>query len=248
MGNDDGFDREKPAHPVAVSDFWMGQYPVTQAQWKALMGADHNPSFFVGDQRPVERVSWHDCQSFLSKINALQKDDQNRFRLPTEAEWEYAARGGIHQNHFAYAGSSQLKKVGWYNGNSHQETKDVGLLQPNALGLYDMSGNVYEWCWDWYSESYYRQCKRQGRSANPDGPNKGAFRVLRGGSWISNPAYCRVANRGWDRPEYADDFLGFRLVLAPSEVERFKIKEVSRQGSTDVLSRLGNRIRSIFNR
>ena len=205
MGDDQGmYKREKPAHPVLLDDYFIGQYPVTQALWKAVMGEGQNPSFFEGDQRPVESVSWHDINDdFLPQLNKVKEADYPGFyfRLPTEAEWEYTARGGKYLAAYFYAGSNHLKKVGWYDANSHKETKDVGLLQPNALGLYDMSGNVWEWCWDWYDDAYYQTSKRQGVVENPSGPNKGAIpcharrRLV---SLIRPTAGCR--SRGRARP------------------------------------------------
>lgn len=196
MGDDDGkSEREKPAHSVKLDDFYIGEYPVTQALWKAVMGSSNNPAYFNGDNRPVETVFWQDCQNFLDKLNQQVKDSHYAFRLPTEAEWEYAARGGIHQDDFQYAGSNHLKAVGWYWTTSHKETKDVGQLQANRLGLYDMSGNVWEWCQDWYGEDYYAECKSRGTVPNPSGPASGSIRVLRGGGWDVNPVGCRVTLR-----------------------------------------------------
>lgn len=214
MGDDRGeYDSEKPAHPVKLDDFYIGQFPVTQQMWKAVMGNDNNPSYYLGDDRPVETVSWKDCQVFLKK---LQQVSDKKYRLPTEAEWEYAARGGQHQAPFLYAGSDHLKEVGWYRQTSHRETKEVGQLQPNQLGIYDMSGNVWEWCQDWYNKKYYQQCHKKGTVKNPVGPANGSDRVLRGGSWNGGAQFCRSSYRLRFVPDSRNRHIGFRLVLVPS--------------------------------
>lgn len=213
MGDDEGpYDREKPAHKVKLTGFFIGKYPVTQALWEALMG--NNPSRFQGNvsgRRPVEQVSWKDAQEF---IKALNERTGRAYRLPTEAEWEYAARGGPLKEHYLYAGSDKLKEVGWYDENSHGETKPVGLKCPNGLGLYDMSGNVYEWCQDWYSNSYYQACADKGIVENPAGPVEGDARVLRGGLWLDFARDCRVALRNYGWPINRSSYVGFRLALA----------------------------------
>ena len=211
MGDDNGlFDREKPAHLVQLNSFYIGKYPVTQALWKAVMGAENNPSRFRGDNRPVEMVSWEEAQDFIQKLNTKTNRD---YRLPTEAEWEYAARGGKKSDGYKYAGGNKLEDLGWYRENSFGATKPVGLKEPNELGLFDMSGNVREWCWDWYGWEYYQQCAVQGIVSNPQGPDSGAIRVLRGGSWFNIAEYCSVAYRSdYGGPGARDDFLGFRLL------------------------------------
>ena len=163
-----------------------------------------NPSYFEGDALPVEQVAWNDCQEFIRKLN--QKTGKN-FRLPTEAEWEYAARGGKKSNGYKYAGSNDIGSVAWYTNNSDSKTHPVKGKSPNELGLYDMSGNVWEWCSDWYG-SY-----SSGSQTNPQGPSSGSLRVLRGGSWRSNAGYCRVSYRYFGGPgnRYFDS--GFRLAL-----------------------------------
>lgn len=197
----DCYDSEKPAHKVTVKDFSIGKYPVTQAQWKAVMG--NNPSRFSDcEDCPVERVSWDDAQKYIKKLNQLTGE---HFRLPTEAEWEFAARGGIKSKGFKYAGSDKLDEVGWYDGNSGSKTYPVGKKAPNELGIYDMSGNVWEWCADWYDD-YPSDAQ-----TNPEGPIRGSYRVSRGGSWGSSPRSCRVSNRDHDDPAYRYDGIGFRL-------------------------------------
>lgn len=200
-----------PAHRVRLDAFGIGQYPVTQALWKAVLGAGQYPSYFRGDERPVEQVSWEDIDGeFLPKLRALTG---LAYRLPTEAEWEYAARGGPLQSPWLYAGSDRLNDVGWFDDNSHGETKPVGLKAPNDLGLYDMSGNVYEWCQDWYDKDYYKACKAQQIVENPFGPKSGAYRVIRGGSWDGDAHGCRAACRNDYAPAHRWNDLGFRLVF-----------------------------------
>jgi len=217
---DMGGESSLPVHPVALNDYWMGQHPVTQALWTAVMGAGSNPSRFKGTDRPVETVSWDVIdQEFLPRLNEFTKKNRppgTAYRLPTEAEWEYAARGGIHwgKESYPYSGSTVLDEVGWYRENSHDETKPVGLKLPNRLGLYDMSGNVREWCADWYDSNYYQQCKDENKAVkNPKGPEKGTYRVDRGGSWFDDAQYCRSTDRDSSTPDYRNGNVGFRLVL-----------------------------------
>ncbi|MEM7655797.1 MAG: SUMF1/EgtB/PvdO family nonheme iron enzyme [Bacteroidota bacterium] len=203
MGSNED-DREKPMHEVTVASFEFGKYPVTQRQWQAIMGS--NPSHFQGENLPVERVSWDDIQDYLQKLN--QKTGLN-FRLPTEAEWEYAAGGGM-ENRTKYASTNeeaQLGEYAWYRKNSDTQTHPVGTKQPNALGLYDLSGNVWEWCQDvWHAN--YQGTPTDGSAWEAE---DGLFRVLRGGSWYSGAGRCRVANRGRGGPANRGHGLGFRL-------------------------------------
>ena len=203
-------DDELPAHQVTLSAFAIGQTEVTQALWKAVMGG--NPSEFEGNGNPVENMSWEDCQTFISKLNAAtegQRPVGREFRLPTEAEWEYAARGGNKSNHTQYAGSRDLSSVAWFLGNSSGETHPVAQKKPNELGLYDMSGNVWEWCQDWYHEKYYSRSP----STNPCNNTKATFRVLRGGGWFNDARGCRVADRDYYGPDDRFHYLGLRLAL-----------------------------------
>ena len=203
-GDSDAESDEKPAHQVTLSSYSIGETEVTQALWQAVMGS--NPSRFTGNlQRPVEKVSWNDCQAFIRKLNSLTGAT---FRLPTEAEWEYAARGGSHSRGYKYSGSDNLGTVAWYDGNSSSTMHPVKGKQPNELGLYDMSGNVWEWCSDWYDSSYYANSP----SSNPKGPSAGSNRGLRGGSWGSDAGFCRVSNRDYYMPSDTLYSLGLRLV------------------------------------
>jgi len=204
QGSDCGED-EKPAHQVTVSDFAIGQYEVTQKEWREVMGT--NPSYFKNcDNCPVEKVSWDDIQQFLTNLNAKTG---KTYRLPTEAEWEYAARGGSSSRGYKYAGSNTLSDVAWYTDNSGSKTHPVGQKKANELGLYDMSGNVWEWCQDWYAD--YPTI----RTSNPRRPSTGSIRVGRGGSWSGGVQYCRVAYRNGHTPfrRYRD--VGFRLARTP---------------------------------
>ncbi len=190
-------------HPVAVSSFYMGKYEVTQAQWKAVMGK--NPSNFKGcDDCPVENVSWNDVQNFIKKLN---EKTGKTYRLPTETEWEFAARGGNNSQSYIYAGSNSLSGVAWYRDNADTKTHPVGKKAPNELGLYDMSGNVYEWCSNYYNA--YPNCK--GIVEN------GQSRVIRGGSWGHNAKNSRSATRVYIGDTFRDEFLGFRLVSVSSQ-------------------------------
>ena len=195
---------EKPLHQVTlINDYYMGKYEVTQALWEAVMGS--NPSYFKGDNLPVEKVSWNDCQEFISKLNGLTG---RKFRLPTEAEWEYAARGGKKRRGYQYSGSSNITDVAWYDGNSGSKPHPVGTKQANELGIYDMSGNVYEWCLDWYG-SYSSSSQ-----TNPTGADSGSFRVFRGGGWGIYARGCRLSYRYIFTPDDRRSYLGLRLALS----------------------------------
>lgn len=204
----DGEGVEKPVHNVCVNDFYLGKYEVTQGQWQAVMGS--NPSRFkgCGASCPVENVSWNDAQDFIRRLNGKTGKS---YRLPTEAEWEYGARSGGKRE--KYAGTSNDRELGeyaWYNANSRSRTHPAGQKRSNGMGLHDMTGNVWEWCQDWYGEKYYSDSPRD----NPRGPSNGQYRVLRGGAWGGKPQYVRAAYRGRDEPagRIFDD--GFRLSLS----------------------------------
>jgi formylglycine-generating enzyme required for sulfatase activity len=235
MGSNNDYDEEKPVHTVTVKSFSIGKYEVTQKEWYEVMG--RNPSNFKGDNRPVECVSWYDAVEYCNKRsekegltpaytidksgrdpNNTSRNDSvkwlvrwnlnaNGYRLPTEAEWEYAARGGNGSpGNYIYSGSNTAGEVAWYSSNSGGSTHDVGTRAANNLGIHDMSGNVYEWCWDWYG-SY-----PSGSQADPQGAASGSDRVIRGGGWVSFAGYARSVNRVSDIPYSRYFIIGFRLV------------------------------------
>ena len=213
----DATDREKPAHEVTLSSYSIGETEVTQALWHAVMGS--NPSDFTGDlQRPVEQVSWNDCQSFIARLNQLTGKN---FRLPTEAEWEYAARGGKNSQGYIYAGSNSIGEVAWYTSNSNLTTHPVATKAPNELGLYDMTGNVTEWCQDLYNYMYYSNSPTD----NPTGPLSGSSHLLRGGSWAVSAEVCRVSARYVGFPASANNVLGLRLALDLDNSPKFRLSE-----------------------
>ena len=198
------FDWEKPTHQVTLTnDYYIGKYEVTQALWQAVM--DNNPSNFKGDNLPVESVSWDDCQEFISKLNRITG---KTFRLPTEAEWEYAARGGKKSRGYQYSGSNNISDVAWYKNNSGRKTHAVGSKQANELGIYDMSGNVCEWCQDRYGK--YSSSSQ----ANPTGANSGSSRVFRGGCWGNPAGFCSSSFRIDFTPDNRGSLLGLRLILS----------------------------------
>jgi formylglycine-generating enzyme required for sulfatase activity len=199
---------EKPARKVTVGSFYIGKYEVTQGLWKKVM--EYNPSYFKGDNLPVEMVTWNGWNAVQTFIERLNEKTGKKYRLPTEAEWEYAARGGNKSKGYKYSGSNDSNEVAWYHVNSERKTHPVGTKKPNELGIYDMSGNVYEWVNDWYGpyDSY--------EQINPAGPSSGFTRVIRGGGWISGaPLACRVAARIYGNPIGRNNRTGFRLALDP---------------------------------
>ena len=202
------FPDEMPAHQVRLSAFSIGKHEVTQAQWMSVMGGK-NPSSFKGDDLPVEQVSWNDAVEFCKQLSA--KTGYN-FRLPTEAEWEYACRAGTNTEYSFGDDEKQLGEYAWYNGNSGDKTHPVGTRKQNPFGLFDMHGNVWEWCSDWYGENYYNQLSKQGVAVNPQGPATGKQRVVRGGSWGSF-VNLRSAYRVRFSPGVINDLVGFRVVL-----------------------------------
>ena len=204
MGSNSGESDERPVHNVTLDSYYVGETEITQAQWRAVMGS--NPSRYTGDNRPVENVSWNDAQAFCKKLSELTG---KRYVLPTEAQWEYAARGGNQSKGYTYSGSNNIEEVAIYYYNSRNGHSNVKSKKPNELGIYDMSGNVYEWCSDWkgsYSSS---------SQTNPQGPTSGSYRVLRGGGWSSNASYCRVADRNSNGPSGTESYYGFRVVCLP---------------------------------
>ena len=206
----DAYSNEKPVHSVTLSSYYIGQAEVTQELWEAVMGS--NPSYFKGAKRPVESVNWNDCQGFIRKLN--QKTGKS-FRLPTEAEWEYAARGGNRSQHYRYSGGNTIDDVAWYTVNCYDKgssnpdygTHSVATKRANELGIYDMSGNVWEWCSDWYGD-YSSSSQR-----NPQGPASGSSRVNRGGCWLNYDKSCRVSTRDSNWPGHRNGNLGLRLAL-----------------------------------
>jgi len=205
MGSNSRGNDEKPFHSVTISNYYIGKYEVTQKLWRDVMGNDPPELSFKGcDQCPVEKVSWNDIQEFLQKLNL--KTGKN-YRLPTEAEWEYAARGGNQSKGYIYSGSNTIDEIAWYGSNSGSKTHPVGQKHPNELGLYDMTGNVWEWCSDWYGDTYYKSSPMD----NPKGPSIGTSRSLRGGSWFYGPNFCRTGKRGKNNPDDRHSGCGFRL-------------------------------------
>ena len=216
MGNDAprglkvNYDASRPEHRVTVGDYYVGRYEVTQAQWQAVMG--ENPSYFqaggyaagVGDSLPVERVSWTAAQQFCTLLSQMTG---RRFRMPTEAEWEYAARGGRYSHDTPFAGAPAVASVGWYCVNSDGHTHPVGRKKANELGLFDMCGNVMEWCADWMAPYTATE------SLNPEGPEEGESRVLRGGHYNSTSPGCTVYDRAWYLPTGSYEYFGLRLVM-----------------------------------
>ena len=202
---DDAYDSEKPAHKVTLDDYYIAETQVTQALWQAVMG--NNLSNWEGDDLPVEMISWNDCQEFIKKLNQLTG---RTFALPTESQWEFAARGGNSSKGYKYAGSDSLDEVAWFRANSKSQTHPVKQKKPNELGLYDMSGNVWEWCNDWFDINYYQSSPE----SNPQGPTSGFISVLRGGSWGNGAWYCRVSCRGCGDPGLRGNAGGMRLSLS----------------------------------
>ncbi len=214
MGSSSGLSVEKPVHSVTLSAFNIGKYEVTQAQWTAVMGS--NPSHFKDcDDCPVEYVSWDEVQGFIRNLNALSSKN---FRLPTEAEWEFSSRGGKSSKGYTYSGSNDLHSVAWNSDNSGSKTHIVGGKQANELGIYDMTGNVWEWCSDLYGNynSY--------SETNPTGVSSGVSRVLRGGSWLADAFFCRSAIRIGFYHDYRDFNYGFRLVLPIEDESKSEIQ------------------------
>lgn len=202
----DNYEDEEPTHKVTLSSYYIGKFEVTQELWIALMG--ENPSFYRNEKCPVECVSWNDCQQFIAKLNQLTG---KKFRLPTEAEWEFAARGGVRSREYKYSGSFDVDKVGVCGLDWNSGTRPVGSKAANELGIYDMSGNIYEWCQDWFAR--YRSADQE----NPQGAPSGTSRVMRGGSWFVSPNYARVSNRSGSEPDARFIHIGFRLAMSAQQ-------------------------------
>lgn len=210
QGNE-ALSNEKVSHKVFINNFAMGKFEVTQDLWSAVMGS--NPSCFKGDNQPVENVSWSDTQNFITKINILTG---LQFALPTEAQWEYAARGGKYNDNNVnkFSGSNYINTVAWYYDSRDSQTHEVGSKEPNQLGLYDMSGNVSEWCNDWFCGEYYNCTVSDSPLNNPQGPSYGTTRSIRGGSWSDYSRECRVSCRRSGDPDFRYCSYGFRLVIS----------------------------------
>ena len=215
----DCMDNEKPAHEDTLSTFYIGKYEVTQRLWNAVIGAEHNRSYNTGcDDCPVENVSWNDAQAFLAKLTILTG---KMFRLPTESEWEYAARGGQRSKGYKYSGSNKVGEVAWYEENYKKDkqgdrgtTHPVGTKKPNELGIYDMSGNVWEWCEDWYTKEYYQDGKKVHQGWPFPGMNRYFRCIIRGGSWGGMATGCRVSYIDYDVKGFRDEYGGFRLAMS----------------------------------
>lgn len=213
------YGRNIPIHEVTLDSFFIAKFPVTQFQWETIMGTKENdlmrffkkstdfPIQFKGCPNcPVENVSWDDAMKFIERLNQITA---KRFRLPTEAEWEFAARGGLKSRNYLYSGSNDLDIVGWNIKNSKKRTHPVGQKQPNELGIYDMSGNVFEWCFDWYGQKYYLESPK----LNPQGPILGNNKILRGGTWALPYSHCEIRSRNFGHKHKKSAFNGFRLAL-----------------------------------
>ena len=198
-----GDGREEPVHPVTLSSYKIGKYPVTQQEWVAIM--ETNPSYLQDDNLPVEMVSWKDVQEFIDQLNEATG---KQYRLVTEAEWEFVARGGKLSKGYKYSGSDNLDEVAWYNINSGGAANPVGIKAANELGIYDMSGNVWEWCNDWYG------IYSEDAQTDPQGHARGSGRVIRGGSWINGAQHCRISTRFNTNPSLRSVNMGFRLALS----------------------------------
>ena len=201
---EDGMIDNQPKHLVNISPFFISRYEVSQEEWEIVMGS--NPSYFKGKELPVENVSWNECMEYIRRLNKVTGME---FRLPTEAEWEYAAKGGKHSLNYKYAGSEFVKSVAWFQQNSGNSTHKCGLKRPNELGIYDMSGNVAEWCYDIYNYDYYKYSVYD----NPTGPEKGDNKVNRGGGWLMNETYQRTDVRNVNAPNEKNASVGLRLAM-----------------------------------
>lgn len=214
MGSNEGSDNEKPVHEVTITrGFWIGKYEVTQKQYKKLIG--NNPSSLKNLDNPVERISWYNADAFCKKLTEQERKngrlpDGYVYRLPTEAEWEYAARGGQKSKGFKFSGSDTLSEVGWYEANNKYRIQPVGSKKPNELGIHDMSGNLWEWCYDWYWREYYSMSPDEDPQGKPTGYN----RVKRGGSWLMAARECRLTDRFFTSPDSTYCANGFRICLA----------------------------------
>jgi formylglycine-generating enzyme required for sulfatase activity len=216
MGSENGESDEKPVHTVRLGSFQLSATLVTQELYENIMGV--NPSHFKSDEGkiglPVENVSWKDAMVFCEQLTKVTEGN-GRYTLPTEAQWEYACRAGTDTEFYTGNDKTHLDQAGWYSSNSQGQTHPVGKKAPNDFNLYDMHGNVWEWCLDWYDSDYYSECNKKGVVSNPAGPENGSGRVLRGGSWVGGEQGCRSASRDNGHPEFRYGSIGFRLVFVP---------------------------------
>lgn len=214
MGSLSGGADEKPVHEVVLDDFYIGRFEVTQYEWRQIMGRDTSKCYFEGcDSCPVERVSWYKVQEYIESLNAKTKMN---YRLPTEAEWEFAARGGLFSKNYKYSGSNTDSAVAWKVGNSDSRTHPVGRKKPNELGLYDLTGNVFEWCADWYAPGWYQVSP----AGNPAGPVEGVFKIIRGGSWFHDHAGLCATDRESANPSFRYGYVGFRLCRSAADAKQ----------------------------
>lgn len=213
MNDTDAYSYEKPRHSVTLSDYYICKYEVTQELWQAVMDSTSNCNIGwtedngLGEEYPAYGVDWNDCISFIQRLNAITG---LKFRLPTESEWEYAARGGRNSKGYMYAGGNVIADVAWYGYNSDDKSHEVMQKKANELGLYDMTGNVFEWCSDWYADEYYSHSE----AMNPQGPSGGSYRVYRGGCMHYSARGCRLSCRYCDYPDSRARDTGFRLALS----------------------------------
>ncbi len=208
MGDNMGEIDEKPVHQVVINGFAMSKYPVTQRQWGMIMG-EYTSDYKACQDCPIDNVSWLDAQEFIRRLNMITG---KYYTLPTEAEWEYAAKGGIEGKGYRFSGSDNIDEVGWHAGNSERRPHSVGQKQPNELGLYDMTGNMWEWCQDKYGKFYYEQNIKY----SPEGPSDGSGRVRRGGSWFTSVKNCRTSARSSLNENYKDNSITIRLAQYPN--------------------------------
>lgn len=206
MGSDEGKKDARPAHEVNLNDFYIGKFELTQEQWLAVMG--YNPSEIPCMKCPVNDFSWEQLMEFIAKLN---ERTGKKFRLPTEAEWEYAAQGGEETKGYLYSGSTNIEEVAWLKANGNDQQHKVGLLKPNELGLYDMNGNAWELCQDWYDKTFYSRSPKD----NPVNTEEAKYRVSRGASWMSGADYCLRWHRNIDHWHHNRGNGGFRLVMEP---------------------------------
>ncbi|MBX3239213.1 MAG: formylglycine-generating enzyme family protein [Chitinophagaceae bacterium] len=208
MGDNMGEIDEKPAHEVVINGFAISKYQVTQRQWGVIMG-NYESDYKICGECPIDNISWRDAQEFIRRLNLITG---KHYTLPTEAEWEFAAKGGKDGKGYRFSGSDNIDEVGWHAGNSERHPHPVGEKEPNELGLYDMTGNMWEWCQDRYTKFYYEENIKY----SPEGPSEGSGRVRRGGSWFTSARNCRTSARSSVKEDYKDNSITFRLAQYPN--------------------------------